>query len=106
QPYYGGMTDVTAWGNYIKYAKWGIAAVDQCLSASLHHNNIEFCHTALSAFRTIEYDVISTLFDTNIIRSCVRAMFASNARNANFRGNDIDLTDKPDYLYTSSYNNV
>ncbi|HED2508115.1 TPA: right-handed parallel beta-helix repeat-containing protein [Klebsiella michiganensis] len=106
QPYYSGMTDVTAWGNYIKYAKWGIAAVDQCLSASLHHNNIEFCHTALSAFRTIKYDVYKTLFDTNIIRSCVRAMFASNARNANFRGNDIDLTDKPDYLYTSSYNNV
>lgn len=106
QPYYGGMTDVTAWGNYIKYAKWGIAVVDQCLSASLHHNNIEFCHTGLSAFRTIEYDVTSTLFDTNTIRSCVRAMFASNARNANFRGNDIDLNDKPDYLYTSSYNNV
>ncbi|HBR1163840.1 TPA: right-handed parallel beta-helix repeat-containing protein [Klebsiella quasipneumoniae subsp. similipneumoniae] len=106
QPYYSGMTDVTAWGNYIKYAKWGIAAVDQCLSASLHHNNIEFCHTALSAFRTIKYDVYKTLFDTNIIRSCIRAMFASNARNANFRGNDIDLTDKPNYLYTSSYNNV
>ena len=106
QPYYSGMTDVTAWGNYIKYAKWGIASVDQCLSASLHHNNVEFCHTALVAFRTNEYNVISSLFDSNNIRSCIRALFASNARNASFNMNDVDLADRPDYLYTSSYNNI
>jgi hypothetical protein len=106
QPYYSGMTDVTAWGNYIKYTKWGIAAVDQCLSASLHHNKIEFCHTALVSFRTNEYNVISSSFDSNNIRSCIRALFASNARNASFNMNDVDLADRPDYLYTSSYNNI
>ena len=104
--FYGGMSYIHAWDNLIIRSKWGIPVVDQCLEAKLHHNTILECHTALAAFRTADYAVISSLFDTNTIRSCLRALFSSNARNATFQGNDVDLADKPDYLYTSSYNNV
>ena len=106
QPYYGGMTHVSVWGNYIKYSLRGIAVVDQCLDASIHHNNIAFCHTALTAYRTIDYAVISTLFDRNNIRSCARALFANRAQNVTFGENDVDLSDVPEYLVTSPFNNL
>ncbi|HGN8867458.1 TPA: hypothetical protein ACK1Z8_006247, partial [Klebsiella michiganensis] len=96
--FYGGMSYIHAWDNLIIRSKWGIPVVDQCLEAKLHHNTILECHTALAAFRTADYAVISSLFDTNTIRSCLRALFSSNARNATFQGNDVDLADKPDYL--------
>ncbi|HDS2238678.1 TPA: hypothetical protein QH740_005761 [Klebsiella michiganensis] len=106
QPYYGGMTHVSVWGNYIKYSLRGIAVVDQCLDASIHHNDIAFCHTALTAYRTIDYAVISTLFDRNNIRSCARALFANRAQNVTFGENDVDLSDVPEYLVTSAFNNL
>lgn len=102
-----GQNFVRAWDNTIEDVRMGIPVVDKCKNAHVHDNTIRRAHTGITSYRTHNYtDVESVRFNDNTIYGCIRPIFSNTARNSEFIDNTADKAGIPDYLYTSSFNNI